>query len=477
MKSRPHLANYLTLQNAHGHSTIVIRINPRRQPRGVRAGDGSAVISLLDGAGNLIASFRGSAPRFNGRAIGVRGPARNVTNGDTPFGVYRYTFIGGGSPNSRLGTGYGTGKIYVDDRRMYGEMIGPPRRALIRLHGGGSGLRNPYALNQALLATLGCVRMRNGDVNALIRFIKQLPPDRSLRFIFMGSDRYLHGLARDVRLRRQPWWLILRTSLGISERRTRRLLERLGSLPDGDERMEPDDNDRAAPVADSELSDLVKQFSEDEGALGQDALNRLRPRVDALLRLQRDLPSDDPLQPRISFALCYLGRDCEDNMRVIESAVGGDSPYRGFPADLAAQMLSRLIDRKAAEGREQEATTLMGKLFEAAPAADGALSEGLGVAFTDKLRRRTDIFFTAFKPFFAGQSPESRADRPPSTVRSRVYNLIGSVGRVTAKDLATIRRRSESRLDSSEDLEETIDAFTREYLEQRGGRNPRRRVR
>jgi hypothetical protein len=209
-------------------------------------------------------------------------------------------------------------------------------------------------------------------------------------------------------------------------------------------------------------------------------LVRLRPHADELLGLQRSLPGADPLQPRLSFALCYLGRECEDNTRVIESALSENSPYRTFPAELAAQMLSRLVDRKAAEGGEPEATALMGKLFEAAPSADGALSEGLGIAFTDKLRRRTDIFFSAFRPLLASPSPESRADRTPSTVRSRVYDLIRSVGRVTVRDLTIIKRQSRTRRETSEDLEdlgETIDAFTQEYLRRLGRRNQRGRVR
>jgi hypothetical protein len=361
---------------------------------------------------------------------------------------------------------------------MFGEMTGPPRRALIRLHGGGSGLPNPYAPNQALRATLGCVRMRNRDVNALIQFIKRLPADRSLRFIFMGSDEYLRGLARDLRLRRQPWWSTLRTSLGIRERLpTLRLPGIVGPLPDSDERIESDEGAGAVQGADAELVELVNQFSEDEGELGQDALGRLRPRTDELLSLQRSLPPADPLQPRLSFVLCYLGRDCEANIRVLESAMSESSPYGYFPAELATQMLDRLVDRSEAEGKEQQATEVMGKLFAAAPSADGALSEGLGVTFREKLRTRTRVFFLAFRPLLGNAPAGTRGEQSPSAVRSKVYELITAVDRLRARDLANIRRQSQTLRESSQDLREAVNEFTREYLRQFRERRQRRRER
>lgn len=467
--------HYFTAQATPGRAVILVRINPRRVRRGSRAGNGSAVVSLLDGAGNLIAAFGGSVPRYDGRAVGVRGPARNVKNGDTPFGVYRYTITSGGTAASRLGTGYGTGKVYFDDHNMFGEMIGPPRRSLIRLHGGGSGLTNPYAPNQTLRSTLGCVRMRNRDVNALIQFIKRLPADGSLRFVFMGSDEYLRGLANDASLRRQPWWQALRRSLGIRENR-RRLRDLLEPLPGIAKRIE-EGEEAAEQGGESETVELVKLFSEDEGELGRSALGRLRPRAEELLSLQRSLAPADPLRPRLAFVLCYLGRDCEANIRVLESAMSETSPYGNFPAELAAQMLDRLVDSSAAEGDEQRSAEVMGKLFAAAPEADGALSEELGVTFTEKLRTRTRVFFLAFRPLLGDARAGTRAEQSPPAIRAKVYELIRTVGRVRARDLADIRRHSQTLRESSQELREVIAEFTQEYLQRLSERRQRRRER
>ena len=91
-------------------------------------------------------------------------------------------------------------------------------RSLIRLHGGGSGLpsrgQSPYQLDQDLLATQGCVRMKNGEVNALIQAINNLPKDDPLEFVFIGDSPYLDGLANNPNGSGTRWQGVLRTNLG-----------------------------------------------------------------------------------------------------------------------------------------------------------------------------------------------------------------------------------------------------------------------
>jgi hypothetical protein len=74
----------------------------------------------------------------------------------------------------------------------------------------------------------------------------------------------------------------------------------------------------------------------------------------------------------IAFALCYAGRDCAANVAVIESAFDKPSPFKGFYADEAQEMLNRLIDKANQEGRQDEVKNLLVKLLAAAPGADGA---------------------------------------------------------------------------------------------------------
>jgi hypothetical protein len=136
--------------------------------------------------------------------------------GDTPFGVYNYTGTQGGKATDKLGEGFGTGKILLDG--VFGE-ITDSGRSLIRLHGGGSGLRkrnqDPYGLDHDLLPTQGCVRMKNGDVNALIQAIKNLPANDPLEFVFIGDAGYLHGLANNPLGAGTRWQGVIKTNLGL----------------------------------------------------------------------------------------------------------------------------------------------------------------------------------------------------------------------------------------------------------------------
>src|SRR5204863_2840500 len=97
---------------------------------------------------------------------------------------------------------------------LYGEIV-DARRSLIRLHGGGTGLPDPYTLDQELRLTQGCVRMKNGEVNSLIQAIKNLPADDPLEFVFIGDDSYLNGLATNSSLGGTRWQPVLRTNFGL----------------------------------------------------------------------------------------------------------------------------------------------------------------------------------------------------------------------------------------------------------------------
>ncbi|MGH9970159.1 MAG: hypothetical protein ACREBG_20520 [Pyrinomonadaceae bacterium] len=163
-------------------------------------------------------SIRGrNRVNFSGLAV-AGSPNRMLGNGvgDTPFGVYNFTGTQGGQPSSRLGDGFGTGKILMEG--LFGEIM-DSGRSLIRLHGGGSGLRrrnqDPYSPEHDLLPTQGCVRMKNGDVNALIQAIKNLPKGDPLEFIFVGDSPYLNNLANDPNQAHRRWQPVLRTNLGI----------------------------------------------------------------------------------------------------------------------------------------------------------------------------------------------------------------------------------------------------------------------
>jgi len=197
-----------------GLSSILVVVGARST-----GGAGDAYILLLDKSGRRI-SFRdcdcADADVASGRAV-ASDPNRMLGNGvgDTPFGVYNFAGTQGGSAGWRdpnHPAGFGTGKILLDP--LFGEVVDAGRN-LIRLHGGGTGLADPYADDQQLLPTQGCVRMKNGDVNSLIHAIDNLPKDDPLEFVFIGSAAYLNGLATDPARINTRWQPVLRTNLGL----------------------------------------------------------------------------------------------------------------------------------------------------------------------------------------------------------------------------------------------------------------------
>jgi len=139
-----------------GNMTVVVVVQNR-----------AASLSLYSDQGVKISDDQGLAR-------GSRGPNRMIERGETPFGRYLFTGTEGGTSQSRLGTGYGTGKVRLNPDA--GEAI-ESGRTDIRIHGGGTSatlVPDPYAGNQNLIATWGCVRLTNNDVNSLIGDIHSL---------------------------------------------------------------------------------------------------------------------------------------------------------------------------------------------------------------------------------------------------------------------------------------------------------------
>src|SRR5262249_27871444 len=231
-------------------SNILVKIKPRH-PQGE---NGTATIQLLNAAGEPVTS---AVALFNGLGKGIKGPRRDVHYGDTPFGVYRFVRAAGGEPGSQISTGYGTGKIYVDDNDMFGEVV-DVRRGTIRLHGGGSVLANPYEPDQRLVATKGCVRMKNRDVSGLIQAIKSLSPSRKPDFIFMGSEAYLNALATDNSMANKEWWNVLRVDLHLPPSPPSEMV-----LINWRERTTFFTS--TVPQIDLQLLELIKTFAEDIG--------------------------------------------------------------------------------------------------------------------------------------------------------------------------------------------------------------------
>lgn len=339
---------------------------------------------------------------------------------------------------------------------MYGE-VADEGRGTIRLHGGGTGLPNPYAPDQPLVPTQGCVRMRNRDVNALIQSIKRQSPEERLQFIFMGSEEYLRTLATDTRLADKPWWNVLRRNLQIPPSPPAELLlaSSRTSSPRGQELFR---TVRALQV-DPHLIELIKTFAEDSGPRGRTAFSQLRQRIDELSPLRNTLPANDALRPMIAFTLCYAGLDCAANIAVIESAFNKPSPFEGFYADQAQEMLSRLTDKANQDSRQTDVKNLILKLLTVAPDADGALAEGLGVTLSLKLRDQTRSFVAAIDELAAVTGSRS------VTIKTSALDLIRAADYLTRNDVTNIARQIEANSTASLATKSTFTEFRRSYLQ------------
>ena len=111
---------------------------------------------FYDHLGNKLFSFKS----------GSRVSSKAKSNADGMFTGF-YTIISGGTRTSQLGAAYGTTKIRSTDTRARW------------VHGGGSGLKDPYAEKQGWRVTMGCTRAQNKDVENLaekiINFQRQYP--------------------------------------------------------------------------------------------------------------------------------------------------------------------------------------------------------------------------------------------------------------------------------------------------------------
>jgi RHS repeat-associated protein len=131
-----------------GTSTVVVTVGA----------DQHATVDLYSNSGLFEASCSGLA----------RGQCRDRTaeKGDTPFGKYEITGVSEG----RLGPAYGIAKVNLQE--VEGEVV-DSGRSEIRDHGGGSRLSDPYADDQPLIGTWGCIRMHNKDIKDLADQLKR----------------------------------------------------------------------------------------------------------------------------------------------------------------------------------------------------------------------------------------------------------------------------------------------------------------
>ena len=187
----------------------------------------------------------------------------------------------------------------------------------------------------------------------------------------------------------------------------------------------PNNANMTAPGSTQQLSEAVKTFAEDQGSPGQEALHKLQnyPKpelVRRLVELNASLSPKDKLRPQIAFVLCWMGQDYASNVKVIQSALSKTSKYEGFNADDAYSMLDRLI--------QQGHKDLRTSLFEIAPSADGALSEGLSETFSRELKQNPEEFLTQLSPRSAKE-------------REQVYKLIYASDAFSQSDLDGIRKR------------------------------------
>lgn len=92
------------------------------------------------------------------RGVGGRDWRRN--GADTPPGVYKIGQVYNDRATDQLTPAYGWMSFDMISLERGELNIG---RAGIMIHGGGTGLPNPQAPRQALLPTLGCIRVHNED--------------------------------------------------------------------------------------------------------------------------------------------------------------------------------------------------------------------------------------------------------------------------------------------------------------------------
>jgi hypothetical protein len=174
-----------------------------------------------------------------------------------------------------------------------------------------------------------------------------------------------------------------------------------------------------------QITELVETFSEDVGPEGQQAWRKLRAYsemelISELEQLKAKASPSDKLRPKIAFVYCWLDRDYETNVKIIESALSKSPPYQGFYADDAESLLDRLIEH----GKKD----LLKPLFDSVSWSDGALAEGLGVTFARELQNDPEQFLSQLSTY-------------PSDTRKTVYFLIQPSDVYTDSELSDLRKR------------------------------------
>jgi len=183
---------------------------------------------------------------------------------------------------------------------------------------------------------------------------------------------------------------------------------------------------RSSGISDTELSALVKTFSEDIGPDGEAAWRKLQafPRNELVdrLRSQHDsLPGGEPRRYQIAFVLASLNFEYETNVKEIASVLSKEAKINEY-ADTAVSMLGRLLRR----GHDE----LLKVLFSVAPSADASLAEALSDVLSEQLRANTRHFLV-----------EVHAE--PLATRSRVYELVAH-GPLNEAELRDLRQRLKS---------------------------------
>lgn len=85
----------------------------------------------------------------------------DLPGGDTPMGLYKCGLITKTQPDEPAHIWASYGPWFIDLIDLENQETGRGR-AGIGMHGGGTGLANPLADDQPLIATHGCVRWKNG---------------------------------------------------------------------------------------------------------------------------------------------------------------------------------------------------------------------------------------------------------------------------------------------------------------------------
>lgn len=91
----------------------------------------------------------------------------DLVGGDTPYGLYRLGEPVQTAKEEPAAIWHAYGPWFMDMQDLENQETGRGR-AGIGLHGGGTGLRDPLADEQPLIATHGCVRVHNGFLKARI---------------------------------------------------------------------------------------------------------------------------------------------------------------------------------------------------------------------------------------------------------------------------------------------------------------------